>query len=206
MARRNEPKWIMAAVAMLIIGATSKPRRRGSHASAPLVEWSDYDMRAFVSEVAPIGVPLDAALMVYTAESGLDPRASSGIGWGVPQLTARTAKDLGWTRPIREFATLPVSQQAPWIAKLMAYQARMIGFVPTTALDLYVANLSPRAAREHADVLYRAGTDAYEKNASLDTGSKGFIDRRDLQASLNRAAQTETYRRALAQLRRVQNG
>lgn len=196
----------MAAMVLLLIGSTTKPRRRGAHASAPLVEWSDYDMRKFIAEVAPIGVPLDAVLMVYAAESGLDPRASSGIAWGVPQLTARTGKDIGWTRPMPEFATLPVSQQAPWIAKLIAYQARMIGFVPSNALDMYVANMSPRAAREHADVLYRAGTEAYENNASLDTGRKGFIDRKDLQDALNRAAQTETYRRALAQLRRVQNG
>ena len=201
-ARRGE-SWLIMVALVLLIGTVTKAKRRGARPSAKLVEWSDYDMRAFIDETGSIGVPLEAALMVYTAESGLDPKASSGIAYGLPQLTGRTAKDLGWTRPIREFGTLTVAQQAPWIAKLQAYQARMIGYVPATALELYVANFSPKAAQARSDVIYRQGTESYAKNASLDRDHKGYISPNDLQVSLNQAAQTETYKRAVAQLRRL---
>lgn len=201
-ARRGE-SWLIVAALVLIVGTALKAKRRGARPSAKLVEWSDHDMRAFIDQTKSIGVPLEAALLVYTSESGLDPKASSGIAWGIPQLTKIAAKEIGWTRPLREFGTLTVAEQAPWIAKLQASQARMIGYVPANALDLYVANFSPKAARARSDVIYREGTDAYAKNAGLDRDHKGYIARGDLQVSLNQAAQSETYKRAVAQLRRL---
>jgi len=160
-------------------------------------------MQAFATQISPSGVPIDAALLVYTAESGLNPRASSGIAWGIAQMTARTLKGLGWTAPGKDFGTLSVAEQSPWIAKLVASQVRMIGFVPKNALDLYVANFKPAAAANREDVLWRKGQDAYAKNANLDREKKGYIDRHDLQVSLSRAESTETYKRAVAQLRKV---
>jgi hypothetical protein len=162
-------------------------------------------MRIFAEQLGPLGVPLEAALAVYTAESGLDPKASSGIAWGIAQLTGRTLKGLGWLKPAKEFGQLSVKDQAPWIAKLVASQARMIGFIPKNALELYVANFKPAAAKAHEDVLYRQGSDGYAKNASLDRDRKGWIDRQDLQVSLNRAEATETYKRAIAQLAKVRS-
>jgi hypothetical protein len=167
------------------------------------VTWTDQEMRTFAEQLGPLGVPLEAALAVYTAESGLDPKASSGIAFGIAQLTGRTLKGLGWLKPAKDFGQLSVSAQAPWIAKLVASQARMIGFVPKNALELYVANFKPAAAKAGEDVLYRQGQDAYAKNINLDRDRKGFIDRHDLQVSLNRAEATETYKRAIAQLAKV---
>jgi hypothetical protein len=188
---------------VLVVGTMTKAKRRGARPSAKLVEWSDHDMRAFIEQTSSIGLPLEAALLVYTSESGLDPTASSGLAWGIPQLTQIAAKQIGWTRPVREFATLTVAQQAPWIAKLQAAQIRMIGYTPKDALELYVANLSPKAAKARSEVIYREGTDAYAKNANLDRDHKGYIAAADLKVSLNQAAQTETYKRAVAQLRRL---
>jgi hypothetical protein len=162
-------------------------------------------MQAFIDQVRPLGIPLADSLLVYTAESGLDPSASSGIAWGIPQLTQIAAKQVGWTRPLREFGTLTAAQQAPWIAKLQAAQIRMIGYTPKDALELYVANLSPKAAAARSEVIYRQGTDAYTKNANLDRDHKGYIAAADLKVSLDRARSTTTYQDAVKQMERLTN-
>jgi hypothetical protein len=196
---RAEELGLMA----LIMLATTTAHRRGTSPARAGVRWSDREMRLFADEVSSIGVPPEAALLVYTAESGLDPAASSGPAYGIPQLTKETAKDIGWTSRIAEFGKLSVAEQIPWIGRLLAYQARSIGHVPKDSTDLYVANFCPRAARTNDDVLYRRGSVAYEKNMQLDRDRKGFISRSDLAESLRRAEQSGTYRAAVAQLRRV---
>ena len=195
--------WEMAVIALLVIGVATKASRRGAKPSTPAIRWTDSEMATFIEQVAPIGVPLEAALKVYAAESGLDPHASSGIAWGLCQAIGSTLKALGWQRAAKEFGTLSVAQQAPWIAKLLAYQARAIGFVPDNAIDLYVANFSPLAAKMHANVLYREGTQAYAKNRGLDHGAKGYIDRGDLALALGKAESSDAYKNAVAQLRRL---
>lgn len=202
--RRAHGDAMLAVGLLLVVGLYSRPKRRGAQASRPVIEWSDREMQAFIDEVGPIGVPLDAALLVYTSESGLDPKASSGVAWGIAQLTALTLKDLGWNKPGREFGKLTLVQQFPWVAKLLAYQARMIGFVPKNALDLYVANFKPAAFRNNDQILYREGTEAYRKNAPLDRAKKGYIERNDLKTSLDQARFSQTYQRAIAQLERLQ--
>lgn len=203
--RRGHGESALLLVGLLVlVGVLSRPKRRGASSSRPVIDWSDHEMRKFIEEVGPIGVPLDAALLVYTAESGLDPKASSGIAWGIAQLTAPTLRDLGWNKPGRDFGKLSLLQQFPWVAKLLAYQARSIGFVPKNALDLYVANFKPAAARNHDEILYREGTEAYRKNAPLDRAHKGYIDRNDLKTSLDQARFSQTYQRAIAQLERLQ--
>jgi hypothetical protein len=119
----------------------------------PSVEWSDDDAKAFVAAVKAAGVPVDAALNVYAAESGLDPQASSGIAWGLAQFVGKTLKGLGWQRSAAEFGGLSVAEQAPWITKLLKAQVAMLGRVPSSALDLYVLNFWPAAARAGYDVI-----------------------------------------------------
>lgn len=194
------------ALVVLTLGAKTIPTRRGAKASRGVMRWNDSEMRTFIAEIGPTGVPLEDALQVYTAESGLDPQASSGIAWGIPQLTQIAAKQIGWTRPLREFGSLTVSQQIPWIAKLIASQIRMIGYTPKTALELYVANFSPKAAAARSEVIYRQGTDAYTKNANLDRDRKGYIAAADLKVSLDRARSTTTYQDAVKQMERLTNG
>ena len=195
--------WIVLALVVLTLGAKTIPTRRGAKAARGVMRWNDSEMRTFIAEIGPTGVPLEDALQVYTAESGLDPQASSGIAWGIPQLTQIAAKQIGWTRPLREFGSLTVAQQIPWIAKLIASQIRMIGYTPKTALELYVANFSPKAAAARSTRIYESGTQAYAKNANLDRDRKGYIATSDLQVALDRAKSTSTYQDAVAQLRRL---
>lgn len=195
----------MAALLVLSLGVGVKTvqRRRNAKASRGVVRWTDGEMQAFIAEMKPLGIPLADSLLVYTAESGLDPEASSGIAFGIPQLTQIAAKQIGWTRPLKEFGGLTVAQQVPWIGKLQASQIRMIGYVPKTALELYVANFSPKAAAARSEVIYRAGTASYEKNRNLDRDRKGYIAAADLQVALDRAKSTTTYQDALAQMERL---
>jgi hypothetical protein len=163
-------------------------------------------MLAFIAELKPLGVPLADSLLVYTSESGLDPTASSGIAFGIPQLTQIAAKQIHWTRPLKEFGTLTVAQQIPWIAKLQAEQIRMIGYVPKNAKELYVVNFSPKAAKERSEVIYKKGTNYYAENYRLDRDKKGWISASDLAVSLDKARTSKTYLDAVAQMERLSNG
>jgi len=198
MSRKTNATLLL--VGLVLVGVVYRAKTGQKAKPTQFRPWTASDVDAFVREVGPSGVPLDAALLVYASESGLDPAASSGIAWGICQAIGSTLKAIGWTQRASDFGKLTVAQQAPWVARLLAYQIRSIGFTPTNALDLYVANFSPMAAKNHSDVLYRSGTQAYEKNRGLDRGKKGFIDRADLQAALDRAQQTTAYRHTLAQV------
>jgi hypothetical protein len=173
------------------------------------VQWSDDDAKAFVSHVQALGVPLEAALQVYAAESGLDPQASSGIAWGLAQFTGKTLKWLGWQRSAAEFGGLTVAEQAPWIGKLLKAQVAMLGRVPNSALDLYVLNFWPKAARAGYDViLVRDSREAqeraaYEANKGFDRASKGYITRGDLQTALDRVVHLPALAKVQEQIRRL---
>jgi len=147
--------------------------------------------------------PAETALLVYAAETGLDPKASSGIAWGLPQMLGATLKTIGWTAKPSDFSALSVSLQAPWIAKLLALQSRIIGFVPKDPLDLYVANFKPSAATNRDEILYVKGSDAYAKNYRLDRKNKGYISRADLDERLQIAKQMTIYRQAIEMLERI---
>lgn len=173
------------------------------------VEWSDADAKAFLAAVKAAGVPMDVVLPVYASESGLDPAASSGGSWGLPQFVKTTLRQLGWKRPPNEFAQLSVAEQSPWIARLLKSQVATLGRIPQTALDLYVLNFWPSAARRGEDVvLVRDSRDAlerqaYAKNKNLDRGSKGYITRGDLQTSLDRVVHLPALSKVRAQIRRL---
>lgn len=189
---------------LVVMIAASTAHRRGTSPARAGVQWTDREMRLFADEVASIGIPPEAALLVYTAESGLDPAASSGPAFGLPQLTADTAKSIGWQRRLVDFGKLSVADQIPWIGRLLAMQSRTLGHPPKDASELYVVNFCPRAARENDDVLYRRGSIAYSKNVQLDRDGKGYISRGDLDESLRRAEKSATYRHAFEQLKRIE--
>lgn len=187
-----------------------KQPTKGHTTRGPSEPWSDDEMSVFANNVMAAGVPVEAALLVYTAESNLDPHASSGIAWGLAQFTKPTLKDLGWTGSGPEFGQLGVADQAPWIQKLLEYQTKIIGFKAQSPLELYAANFSPSAARARSDRIYDSAVPtqaaAYAANQGLDRAKKGYIARSDLAAVLNDVASSATYTRALAQLQRVQHG
>lgn len=192
----------MAALLLVAVGIYTRDPKRGSRGSR-IVPWRDDEMAAFVREVSPLGVSIPDALAVYTAESGLDPHASSGVAWGLCQATARTLRALGWAGSPADFARLDVARQAPWIASLIAMQIRAIGYVPATAAELYRANFSPMAAKARADVIYRSPSDAYAANRALDRHKRGYISQSDLEESIAIARNHPAYVHAVAQYQRI---
>ncbi len=194
---------------LAVVFFSQKGKRTGTVKRPLGPEWSDEEMFIFANHVRRTGVRVADALAVYTAESNLDPKATSGVAWGIPQMTAATLKDLKWSEPASDFAKLSVADQAPWIEQLLEYQKKIIGFTPQNALDLYVANFSPAAAKSKANIIYDSRKPselaAYEANAGLDTAHKGYIDRADLKAYLKSWVESDTYARALEQLQKVEH-
>lgn len=160
-------------------------------------------MHLFIDEVESLGLRPEDVLHVYAAESGLDPAASSGSAFGIPQINRDTAKAIGWQGNVRDFAKLSVADQIPWITKLLAAQIRSIGYVPQTALELYIANFCSRAARDRDNILYRSGSQNYADNRPLDAANKGYISSDDLAASLRKVRDSAAYQTALEQVRRI---
>ena len=189
------------ALLLLFFFAAKRPKVGGR----PVTIWNSDDMFVFGNTIKNTGVPVWAALSVYTAESNLDPKAvnKKTQASGLAQIMPSVLLELGYTDGPAAFRKLSVADQAPWIARLLEYQIRIIGFTPNKALDLYVANLSPAASKAHAFKIYSkdnpAQADAYNKNAGLDTAGKGWIDRDDLGRVLAAVEQTGTYGHALDQ-------
>lgn len=189
---------------------SQKGARKGTLQRPLGPEWSDDDMFVFAHTVEQTGVPVEAALAVYTAESNLNPAAVSRTNAsGLAQMMPATLRDIGYSDSPADFRKLGVADQAPWVAKLLEYQIKIIGFTPTKALDLYTANISPAAAKSKATIIYDSRVPAqaanYAANAGLDTKGKGYIDRTDLANYLRSWVDSDTYRRALEQLRKVQH-
>lgn len=215
MPRSEKINWpLLMLVGLVVVGVRrSLPLPTGQAGAKrrprPNVEWSDDDAKAFVAAVKAAAVPVDLALQVYAAESGLDPQASSGIAWGIAQFTGRTLKSFGWQRSAAEFGGLSVAEQAPWITQLLKSQVSMLGRVPSSALDLYVLNFWPAAARAGYDVILVRDSrearerQAYEKNKGFDRAGKGYITRADLQSSLDRVVHLPALGRVKDQIRRL---
>lgn len=198
--RSSELLGVALVIALLLASATS-PGKRAPRRHV----WTEADARAFLEAVQPTGVPLEAVLAVYAAESNLDPAASSGVAWGLPQAQGPLLRAAGFSGSPASFADLSVAEQAPFIGRMLRVQIRGIGYTPQTAPELYRANLSPAAARARAHVIYRQSEPTerrnYEANRALDRERKGSITLDDLAHVMQRAQTFESYRRVLAQLR-----
>jgi len=204
---RSSPKFGLPGWAILL-GLMLLSRGGGKRRPAN-VAWTDDDMRAFKKAVEPSGVPLEAALAVYAAESGLDAAASSGAAWGIAQITAQTLRGLGYPHDGPTFGTLSVAEQAPWIGRLLKSQVAYLGYTPQNAVDLYAVNFWPKAAKLREDVIVvRDSKDAreaaaYRGNAGLDAKKKGWITRDDLRLRLEKFDKLPALVRAREQLRRL---
>lgn len=155
----------------------------------------------------PTGIEPEHALLVYAAESRLNPAAANRAAWGLPQAQAPLLRALGWQDEPSAFARLTVAQQAPWIRRILESQIRDIGYTPASALELYTANFSPLAAREKRWVIYSrddpSQTDFYNSNRNLDREKKGYITTGDLDRVLHHVEKLGIYKRTLEQLRRL---
>jgi len=151
----------------------------------PSYKWTSEDAKAFRFAIEPIMDPVEV-LRVYVCESGLNPHAQNGVAFGLCQATLSTLRVIGWKSSGANFAKLTVSQQVPYCRTLIQKQIDAIGYKPTNAQELYVANLSPLAAKKRSSVIYKAPSKAYEGNKGLDRGKKGYITPDDLGAAITR--------------------
>jgi hypothetical protein len=186
---------LLVLLALWAFSSKKKPQKP----RPPFVRWTDGEMLSFMAALDRVPIDVGIALKVYAAESGLNPKASSGVAWGLCQAIESTLRSAGWNGPAKGFGLLGVAEQAPWVADVIRQQIKMIGFTPDNALDLFVANLSPLAAKQHADVIYRAPSQNYEANKNLDREGKGYINRADMNRRLNEAASSPAYQTAVAQ-------
>ena len=172
------------------------------------VHWSDSEMRAYIELFTPVlGNHLEPYLAMMAAESGLDPQASSGSAWGLNQAQGPLLRAAGWRATPAAFGGLNVIGQLPFVARMLKVQIGGIGYVPITGAEFWRMNLSPKAAKERADVIYTRERDprAYAGNKGLDQGKKGFINMADLQTVFDRVSGTPLVQRHWAQLRRLQS-
>lgn len=159
--------------------------------------------------VRSTGINPDTMLLVYTVESGLDPHATSGSAWGLNQAQGPLLRAAGWTEEPSAFGRLGVADQAPWLAKMLEIQIRQVGRQHIrNALDLYVMNISPSAARSEKEVIFArdnpAERDFYEANFRVfDPKRTGVITREQVKRVLDRANQSPRYLAAAAQLARL---
>lgn len=168
-------------------------------------------MLELARNIRATGIDPETMLLIYTAESGLDPHASSGSAWGLNQAQGPLLRAAGWQGEPKAFGLLGVAEQAPWLAKMLEIQIRGVG--PSNiknALDLYVMNLSPVAAKDHREVIYSrdnpAERDFYEGNKGFDREKSGRITREQVKRVLDRVSQSAIYARAVGQLHRVASG
>jgi len=173
--------------------------------------WADEDMRQLAEISKDVDVDPEHVLAVYTSESLLKPSATSGIAWGLAQITIPTLRKLGWQESGEDFGRLSVAQQLPYIKKLLTAQRKTYGKRPETALDLYVLNFAPSKAAKKTAILYDSKVPrerpGYSANKGLDMPvngkRKGNITRDDLAFRLRQAMGTSVYRDAVSQLNRV---
>lgn len=182
---------------------STKGKQTASKSAPRFMRWTRSDMKAFMDAVGPTGVKVPDALLVYTAESGLDPSATSHdksghpVAFGICQATLQTLRGLNWSLTGEDFAKYDVPHQAPWVGKLLRSQIEAIGYTPANALALYVANFSPAGARSRSEIIYRAPSAEYTANSALDRDRKGYIAKADLASTLERAGSHPAYKYAL---------
>lgn len=195
---------ILLALAVLA-GGSSGGGSGGKRMPRPMA-WSDDEMRLYISLLSPLGVDLEKYLVMLAAESGLDPQASSGSAWGLNQAQGPLLRAAGWKLAPAAFAGLSVKEQLPLVARMLKIQLGGIGYTPQTGAEFWRMNLSPKAAKERANVIYSRADNpaAYAGNKGLDQGAKGFIDMNDLAVVFERQARRPLVTRHWAQMRRLQ--
>lgn len=193
-----------ANLILLLLASREVPRSSAPVRAAP---WELSDMQAYVRELVGLGMPLEPLLLVMAAESGLNPRASSGVAWGLMQAQGPILKSVGWTKPPSSFALLSVQQQLPWIRKMLTKQIAFSTYAPQSSVEIFRMNLSPVAGKNRNAIIYDSTVpgqrQAYAANRQLDLSGKGRIDVSDLANTLANVERTQHYSRHRAMLRGV---
>lgn len=192
---------------LILMLLASREVPRNTTAPVRAAPWDLSDVEAFVRELGGLGMPLEPLLLVMAAESGLNPRASSGVAWGLMQAQGPVLKSAGWTREPSSFTQLSVQQQLPWIRKMLTKQVAFSGYAPQTSVEIFRMNLSPVAGKNRNAIIYDSTVpgqrQAYAANRQLDLSGKGRIDVSDLANNLANVERTQHYNRHRAMLRGV---
>lgn len=155
-------------------------RMREIQPTAGSMRDDDDFMNAIHDEAEKAGLDATEILPLIAAESGGDPRARNRKGSsarGLIQFLDSTAQSYGF-KDSAEFASLTRAQQAPVIVQYLKDKGVTADH---DRGDIYVAIAAPDAldrADEH--VVYRSGTDEYDKNTTWDLDGDGEITRGEL--------------------------
>jgi hypothetical protein len=181
MPTRSADSWSLPILFLFFLSICGAKRVK-----FPPYKWSIDDAKAFIDAITPTGIDAREVAKVYQCESGLNPHATNGFAFGLCQATKQTLRGIGWKNGMDDFVNLTVRDQAAWCAEVIRAQIKAIGYVPRDAGELYVANLSPAAARSRSSVIYRAPSKEYDGNKGLDVGKKGYITPDDMRAAIRR--------------------
>jgi hypothetical protein len=232
---RSLASWIVGGVATVIglvllrravaAPAHAAPFDVGSPSPPPPSKWTDADFRTLVDASHRLSLNPADLLLIMTSESGLNPsaayRGKDGrvIAGGLNGMTEAGAGAGGLTvAQIQDFPSWSVAQQLPVVERFM--HTALSGVAPPdNAAVLYAYNFAPGHVRSRGTsldtVLYTKGVDgaAYDLQAVVDHGSKGYITIRDLSYWLSDVAngtgpavnksKSAAYKGALARLRAV---
>ena len=148
--------------------------------------WTAAEMRYFVQELSPLGLDLEALLLVIYAESGCDPHARNGQYVGLMQTGNELRAAVKYPGSADDYAALDVVGQCPWLRKVLAVQLSRLGRLPANVQELWAMNLAPARLKSGAAVLYNRDRDAaaYKGNAALDLEKDGDITIDDLHGVL----------------------
>jgi hypothetical protein len=135
------------------------------------------DFRQQVGAIAAgLGVDPSWIMACMYFESRLDPAARNPVSGatGLIQFMPSTARGLGTTTD--ELAAMTAEAQLNFVG---AYFAPFKGRIKTFA-DCYAAILWPAAVGSpDGEVIFAGGSKAYEQNAALDVGRKGYVTKAD---------------------------
>lgn len=166
-------------------------------------------MRQYVALFRGCGIPLEHLLLMFYAESGLDPQATSGAAWGINQAQGPLLKLAGFHGNPPDYCLLSVREQLPIVRKCVQVQINAIGHAPQTPGEVWRMNLSPSAAQKRSEVIYARDNPAqrrfYEANKALDTGNKGTITLSDLETRIGRTGAGAGFLRHRQQLDRIRS-
>jgi hypothetical protein len=138
-------------------------------------------LAAFVARAQAKGAHISGAdmLMMFLAESDCDSRIANSIGCaGLNQIC--NLKGVNFTQGVAAYIALPADEQLVYVERYFNNvnkypMMRDVG-------SLYLTNFSPAfLGRPDNFVMYRKGVDqAYDKNAGVDFGKKGYIEVADM--------------------------
>lgn len=145
-------------------------------------------MQALSNTSARLGVdPNDLFRVIEFETAGQfssDTKAKNSSATGLIQFMSNTAKELGTTT--EALSKMSRAEQMQYVEKYLTKKLNAAGVANPDIGDLYMAVLWPKAIGKPDDyVLFEKGSDAYDKNQSLDWNNDGKVTKSDAVNSVN---------------------